>query len=157
MKHFTGYRGRKPVAPVLRAFKQGPFTRKTLFWVHGSVLTFYTFYLSGPANRQQIRLEPPKDTCRLRFFRWSRTGRDAFMGALAFQQMDRIILLPAQRMARPRYNRGARQASACPAYYREVRLDAYRETDGHGQGSGLSGKAESQFAGLRFARLAASQ
>ena len=39
----------------------------------------------------------------------------------------------------------------------EVRLDAYRETDGDGQGSGLSGEAESQFAGLRFARLAASQ
>jgi hypothetical protein len=39
----------------------------------------------------------------------------------------------------------------------EVRLDAYRETYGDGQGSGLSGEAESQFAGLRFARLAASQ
>ena len=50
---------------------------------------------------------------------------------------------------------------ACPASIQlkcsEVRLDAYRETDGDGQGSGLSGEAESQFAGLRFARLAASQ
>jgi hypothetical protein len=41
------------------------------------------------------------------------------------------------------------------ARYSEVRLEPYRETDGHGQGSGLSGEAESQFAGLRFARLAA--
>ena len=39
----------------------------------------------------------------------------------------------------------------------EVRLDADRETDGDGQGSGLSGEAESQFAGLRFARLAAAE
>ena len=38
----------------------------------------------------------------------------------------------------------------------EVRLEPYRETDGDGQGSGLSGEAESQFAGLRFARLAAA-
>ena len=36
----------------------------------------------------------------------------------------------------------------------EVRLDSHRETDGDGQGSGLSGEVESQFAGLRFARLA---
>ena len=57
------------------------------------------------------------------------------------------------------------QAEGCPrkahALWRvlpnEVRLDADRETDGDGQGSGLSGEAESQFAGLRFARLAASQ
>jgi hypothetical protein len=39
----------------------------------------------------------------------------------------------------------------------EVRLDSHRETDGDGQGSGLSGEAESQFAGLRLARLAAGQ
>ena len=42
------------------------------------------------------------------------------------------------------------------AHYSEVRLEPYRETDGDGQGSGLSGEAESQFAGLRFARLAAA-
>ena len=47
------------------------------------------------------------------------------------------------------------QAETCPTYDSEVRLDAYREADGDGQGSGLSGEAESQFAGLRFARLAA--
>src|SRR2546430_8564132 len=50
-----------------------------------------------------------------------------------------------------------RDRATIEAHYSEVRLEPYRETDGHGQGSGLSGEAESQFAGLRFARLAASQ
>jgi hypothetical protein len=40
--------------------------------------------------------------------------------------------------------------------YSEVRLDPNRETDGHGQGSGLSGEAESRVAGFRFAPFAAA-
>ena len=40
--------------------------------------------------------------------------------------------------------------------YSEVRLDPIRETYGHGQGSGLSGEAESRVAGFRFAPLAAA-
>jgi hypothetical protein len=42
------------------------------------------------------------------------------------------------------------------ALYSEVRLDSNRETNGHGQGSGLSGEAESRVAGFRFAPLAAA-
>ena len=38
----------------------------------------------------------------------------------------------------------------------EVRLDPIREADGHGQGSGLSGEAESRVAGFRFAPFAAA-
>ena len=41
-------------------------------------------------------------------------------------------------------------------HYSEVRLDPNRETDGHGQGSGLSGEAESRVAGFRFAPFAAA-
>jgi hypothetical protein len=41
-------------------------------------------------------------------------------------------------------------------HYSEVRLDPNRETYGHGQGSGLSGEAESRVAGFRFAPLAAA-
>jgi len=51
----------------------------------------------------------------------------------------------------------SRDLAIIEAHYSEVRLEPYRETDGDGQGSGLSGEAESQFAGLRFARLASSQ
>jgi hypothetical protein len=40
--------------------------------------------------------------------------------------------------------------------YSEVRLDPNRETDGHGQGSGLSGKAESRVAGFHFAPFTAA-
>jgi hypothetical protein len=40
--------------------------------------------------------------------------------------------------------------------YSEVRLDPIRETDGHGQGSRLSGQAESRVAGFRFAPFAAA-
>ena len=40
--------------------------------------------------------------------------------------------------------------------YSEVRLDPNREADGHGQGSGLSGEAESRVAGFRFAPFAAA-
>jgi hypothetical protein len=40
--------------------------------------------------------------------------------------------------------------------YSEVRLDPIREAYGHGQGSGLSGEAESRVAGFRFAPLAAA-
>jgi hypothetical protein len=40
--------------------------------------------------------------------------------------------------------------------YSEVRLDPIRETHGHGQGSGLSGEAESRVAGFRFAPFAAA-
>jgi len=40
--------------------------------------------------------------------------------------------------------------------YSEVRLDPNRETNGHGQGSGLSGEAESRVAGFRFAAFAAA-
>jgi hypothetical protein len=40
--------------------------------------------------------------------------------------------------------------------YSEVRLDPIRETYGHGQGSGLSGEAESSVAGFRFAPFAAA-
>jgi hypothetical protein len=40
--------------------------------------------------------------------------------------------------------------------YSEVRLDPNRETDGHGQGSGLSGEAESRVAGFRFAPFTAA-
>ena len=57
---------------------------------------------------------------------------------------------------RSRKHKG-RDPAIIEAQYSEVRLDANRETDGDGQGSGLSGEAESQFAGLRFARLAAGQ
>jgi len=42
------------------------------------------------------------------------------------------------------------------ALYSEVRLDPIRETHGHGQGSGLSGEAESRVAGFRFAPFAAA-
>ncbi len=38
----------------------------------------------------------------------------------------------------------------------EVRLEPSRETHGHGQGSGLSGEAESRGAGFRFAPFAAA-
>ena len=41
-------------------------------------------------------------------------------------------------------------------FYSEVRLDPIRETYGHGQGSGLSGEAESRVAGFRFAPFAAA-
>ena len=41
-------------------------------------------------------------------------------------------------------------------FYSEVRLDPNRETHGHGQGSGLSGEAESRVAGFRFAPFAAA-
>ena len=40
--------------------------------------------------------------------------------------------------------------------YNEVWLDPFRETHGHGQGSGLSGEAESRVAGFRFAPFAAA-
>jgi hypothetical protein len=40
--------------------------------------------------------------------------------------------------------------------YSEVRLDPNRETHGHGQGSGLSGEAESRVAGFHFAPFAAA-
>jgi hypothetical protein len=40
--------------------------------------------------------------------------------------------------------------------YSEVRLDPNRETDGQGQGSGLSGEAESRDAGFRFAPFTAA-
>jgi hypothetical protein len=40
--------------------------------------------------------------------------------------------------------------------YSEVWLDPFRETHGHGQGSGLSGEAESRVAGFRFAPFAAA-
>src|SRR5260370_9344703 len=40
--------------------------------------------------------------------------------------------------------------------YSEVRLDPNRETYGYGQGSGLSGEAESRVAGFRFAPFAAA-
>lgn len=40
--------------------------------------------------------------------------------------------------------------------YSEVRLDPNRETYGHGQGSGLSGKAESRVAGFHFAPITAA-
>jgi len=40
--------------------------------------------------------------------------------------------------------------------YSEVRLDPIRETHGHGQGSGLSGEAESRVAGFRFAPFTAA-
>jgi hypothetical protein len=42
------------------------------------------------------------------------------------------------------------------AHCSEVRLEPSRETDGHGQGSGLSGEAESKFTGFRFAPFAAA-
>jgi hypothetical protein len=42
------------------------------------------------------------------------------------------------------------------AQYSEVRLDPIRETYGYGQGSGLSGEAESRVAGFRFAPFAAA-
>jgi len=42
------------------------------------------------------------------------------------------------------------------AQFSEVRLDPIRETHGHGQGSGLSGEAESRVAGFRFAPFAAA-
>jgi len=42
------------------------------------------------------------------------------------------------------------------AHYSEVRLDPIRETHGHGQGSGLSGEAESRVAGFRFAPFTAA-
>jgi len=42
------------------------------------------------------------------------------------------------------------------ALYSEVRLDPIRETHGYGQGSGLSGEAESRVAGFRFAPFAAA-
>jgi hypothetical protein len=40
--------------------------------------------------------------------------------------------------------------------YSEVRLDPNRETYGHGQGSGLSGEAESRVAGFHFAPITAA-
>jgi hypothetical protein len=42
------------------------------------------------------------------------------------------------------------------ARHSEVRLDPNRETYGHGQGSGLSGKAESRVAGFHFAPFTAA-
>ena len=56
-----------------------------------------------------------------------------------------------------RFEHKSRDLAIIEAQQSEVRLDSDRETDGDGQGSGLSGEAESQFAGLRFARPAADQ
>jgi len=50
----------------------------------------------------------------------------------------------------------ARHLAIINALYSEVRLDPNRETDGYGQGSGLSGEAESRVAGFRFAPFAAA-
>jgi hypothetical protein len=50
----------------------------------------------------------------------------------------------------------ARHIAIIEARYSEVRLDPIRETHGHGQGSGLSGEAESRVAGFRFAPFAAA-
>jgi len=50
-----------------------------------------------------------------------------------------------------------RHIAIIEGHYSEVRLDPNRETDGHGQGSGLSGEAESRVAGFRFAPLAAAK
>ncbi len=50
----------------------------------------------------------------------------------------------------------SRRLAIIKALYSEVRLDPIRETHGHGQGSGLSGEAESRVAGLRFAPFAAA-
>jgi len=49
-----------------------------------------------------------------------------------------------------------RHIAIIEAHYSEVRLDPIRETHGHGQGSGLSGEAESRVAGFRFAPFAAA-
>ncbi len=49
-----------------------------------------------------------------------------------------------------------RDIAIIKTHYSEVRLDPNRETDGHGQGSGLSGEAESRVAGFRFAPFAAA-
>jgi hypothetical protein len=63
--------------------------------------------------------------------------------------------------AQPGYNsryaeQKARHIAIIETRYSEVRLDPNRETYGHGQGSGLSGEAESRVAGFRFAPLAAA-
>jgi hypothetical protein len=50
----------------------------------------------------------------------------------------------------------ARHIAIIEGHYSEVRLDPNRETYGHGQGSGLSGEAESRVAGFRFAPFAAA-
>jgi hypothetical protein len=50
----------------------------------------------------------------------------------------------------------ARHLAIIEGHHSEVRLDPNRETDGHGQGSGLSGEAESRVAGFRFAPFAAA-
>jgi len=52
--------------------------------------------------------------------------------------------------------REARHIAIIEGRYSEVRLDPIRETHGHGQGSGLSGEAESRVAGFRFAPFAAA-
>ena len=49
-----------------------------------------------------------------------------------------------------------RHLAIIKALYSEVRLDPNRETDGHGQGSGLSGEAESRVAGFHFAPFTAA-
>jgi hypothetical protein len=50
----------------------------------------------------------------------------------------------------------SRHMTIIKAHCSEVRLDSNRETYGHGQGSGLSGEAESRVAGFRFAPFAAA-
>jgi hypothetical protein len=50
----------------------------------------------------------------------------------------------------------ARHLAIIRPLYSEVRLDPDRETNGDGQGSGLSGEAESRVAGFRFAPFAAA-
>jgi hypothetical protein len=71
--------------------------------------------------------------------------------------MMRKTILPRRRGRQRVFTQHERRRRATiEAHYSEVRLEPYRETDGDGQGSGLSGEAESQFAGLRFARLAAA-
>jgi len=49
-----------------------------------------------------------------------------------------------------------RHLAIIEGFYSEVWLDPFRETHGHGQGSGLSGEAESRVAGFRFAPFAAA-
>jgi hypothetical protein len=54
------------------------------------------------------------------------------------------------------YKHEMRHLAIIEGLYSEVRLDPNRETDGYGQGSGLSGEAESRVAGFRFAPFAAA-
>jgi len=80
------------------------------------------------------------------------------VGDRATQLMDPMQGKPETEALRSRMEckHEPRHLAIIERLYSEVWLDPFRETHGHGQGSGLSGEAESRVAGFRFAPFAAA-